>query len=137
MEDSSTVTSTVFDIDIECPTAKGLVGLLTFSSDVTWEEFRYAIVKKMNQHMENLSIGFKLSVDDSKKGTRQLEDDGDFEGMVRMLRLHLPNRNARARPITVLIVDLMAGENTGPPMSKARNMKVHLYFVFQSASSFI
>ena len=74
--------STVFDIDVECPTAKGLVGLLTVQSDMTWEEFRYAVVKKMNQHMENLSIRFKLSFDDSKKGTRQLDDDDNFEGMV-------------------------------------------------------
>ena len=48
---------------------------------MTWEEFRYAVAKKMNQHMENLSIGFKLSFDDSKKGTQQLDDDDDFEGM--------------------------------------------------------
>ena len=109
------------------------MGLLTVQSDMTWEAFRYAVAKKMNQHMENLSIGFKLSFDDSKKGTRQLDDDDDFEGMVRMLRLHLPNRSSRARPITVSIVDLTAVENTEPP--KARNAKVHPYFVLQSASS--
>lgn len=104
---------------------------------MTWEEFRYAVAKKMNQHMENLSIGFKLSIDDSKKGTQQLEDDDDFEGMVRMLRLRLPaNCSSRARPITVSIVDLTAVENTEHPISKARNMKVHPYFVLQSASPF-
>jgi hypothetical protein len=79
---SSPLKESMFNIDVDCPTMKGLVGRLTFQSDATWEAFLYAVAKKMNQHVENIEIGYKLSIDDTKQGTRQLNDAEDFESMI-------------------------------------------------------
>jgi hypothetical protein len=78
----------------------------------------------MNQHTENLDIGYKLSIDDSKQGTRQLQDVDDFESMVRMLSQRVHNARATTKLVTVIIIDLTATVDDSQQKPSGRASKV-------------
>ena len=115
------------EIDIECPTSRGLIVRTTVCSAIGWWGFRDAVACKMNHHVQNIEIGYKLSIDDSKQGTRQLECTEDFESMICMLRQQ--HGSSRTRPITVVIIDLaVALGNVQQLMACGRVSKVCLYY---------
>lgn len=97
-----------FDIDIDCPASRGLIGRVVMKSDASFMDFRDQIAAKMNQHVSRIEIGYRLSTDDAKAGTRQFETLDDFANLIRMLRQRLVRPGSRTRPTTVVIVDLAA-----------------------------